>query len=109
MRGCARRPSDGAELRSLYGVGTLDDLDLPAATPLQRLAQFRAGIAAVREYMAQPRPAMADRGERQRRAAPVLNVRAIDDEADHQAECIHDDLALFGAALEPVAGRPSPP
>ena len=47
-------PSARQNLEALRRVGAFDDFDRPFAHALQRLAQFRTGIAAIGEDMAQP-------------------------------------------------------
>ena len=56
-------PVAGPELEALRGVGALNDFQRPRADPLEGAAQFRSGIAAVGEDMAQPRVGGADRGQ----------------------------------------------
>jgi len=60
-------PSAGQDLKALGGIGSLDDLDGPFADAAQRLAQLVAGIATIGEEMAQPREAVDNFGEQQRR------------------------------------------
>ena len=46
-------PSAGQHLEALGGVGSLDDLQSPAPEADEGTAQFRPGIAAIREHVAQ--------------------------------------------------------
>ena len=56
--------------------------------------------------MAQPRPAFEDRFQDESRAVTVLNIGGVDDETNHQAERVDDDVTL--AAIDLLAGVKAP-
>src|SRR5690606_2882117 len=56
--------------------------------------------------MTQPRPALEDRFQDGGRAVAVLNVGGVNDQPDHEAECVDDDMAL--AAHDLLAGVEAP-
>ena len=56
--------------------------------------------------MAQPRPALEDGLENHRRGVPVLNFSAVDNEADQEATCVGDDVALAAFDLFPSVKAP---
>ena len=102
-------PSSGQDLEALGGIGALDDLQGPGALASERGAEFLAGIAAVSEEVAQPGEAMADRLQEVRRAVPILDVGAVDDHVEHQAEGVGQDVALTAHDLlaRVIAPRPA--
>ena len=56
-------PSSGEDFEALGGVGALDDLEGPLADPVEGAAQFRPGISAIGEQMAQPGACPREGGE----------------------------------------------
>ena len=58
--GAFDHPSAREDLEALRRVGALDDLQRPVADPVEGAAQFRPGIAAVREDMPEPGTGMTD-------------------------------------------------
>lgn len=87
-------PTARQDLEAFGAVGTLDDFERELADLLQGSPQLRPGIAAIGEDMAQPRPALEDRFQDGGRSVAVLNVGGMDDQPDHEAERIDDDMPL---------------
>ena len=67
-------PSAGQELEALHARGTVDDLQRPAADPLQCALELGPGIGAVGEDVAQAGKVAGDGGEHRRRAVAVLDL-----------------------------------
>jgi hypothetical protein len=91
-------------------ISTLeDDLDGPPPDFGQPPAQFRPGVAAVGEDMAEPRKSVADGGQYVHSAVPVLNVGFMHLDPDHQAGRVGDDMALVALDFLPgiIAARPA--
>src|SRR3546814_5465389 len=82
--------SSDLNLEPLGGVGALDDLQGPAPDLVQRSSEFRSAIPSVSEEMPQPGERMTDGGEQGGRAIPVLNIGAMNGEADEQAGGVGD-------------------
>ena len=99
--GALDNPSPGQEFEPLRGVRALYDLDGPIADPVQCAAQFRSGIAAVGEDMAQPGAGMTDGFQNPWRAIPVLDVGGMNDQPEQQSDGVDDDMAF--ASLELLA------
>jgi hypothetical protein len=79
MPAFARRLSAlGEHDEAFGGARPFDDLDRPFADPAQRLPQLVTGIAAIGDDMAQPREALDDLGQYQRRTVTVLDVGGVD-------------------------------
>ena len=75
--GALHHPSSRQDFEALGTVGPFHDLDGPAANADQRLAQFRPGIAAIGEDMAQLLRLTAEPGKDAGSAVTVLNVRGV--------------------------------
>src|SRR3546814_8759508 len=84
-KGAFDHPAARENLEPLGGVGALDDLQGPAPDLVQRSSEFRSAIPSVSEEMPQPGERMTDGGEQGGRAIPVLNIGAMNGEADEQA------------------------
>src|SRR3546814_10884253 len=63
---------------------------------------FRSAIPSVSEEMPQPGERMTDGGEQGGRAIPVLNIGAMNGEADEQAGGVGDNVAF--ASLDLLSG-----
>jgi hypothetical protein len=98
-----QRPLDDPTARedheTLGRIGTLDDLDGPFADPAQRLPELVARIAAIGEDMAQPREALDDLGQHQRRTVAVLDVGGVDHGVDQITLGVGQDEALAALGL----------
>jgi len=81
-------PSAREQDEALCRVGSFDDLECPAAAPLERGLKLLAGVSAIGEDMAQPWEARPDRRQDIGRAIAVLNVSGVDDRCDQQAQRI---------------------
>ena len=79
-------PTARQDLEAFGAVRSLDDFHRELADLLQGVPQFRPGIAAIGEDMAQPRPAFEDRFQDDWRAVAVLNVGGVNNHADQQAK-----------------------
>jgi len=84
------------------GVGALDDLYGPFADFGEASIEFGTGIAAVGEYVPQPRIQGFDGFEYVGRPVPILNTGMMNDRTDEMTDCIGDDLAL--ASLDLLSG-----
>jgi hypothetical protein len=82
------------ELEAFGFVRPLDDLQGERADLLHRALKLRSGIAAVGEDVSQPRPAFENGPEGSRCAVPVLDIGGVDDETDHQADGVDNDVTL---------------
>ena len=78
-------PSAGQELEALHARGTVDDLQRPAADPLQCALELGPGIGAVGEDWRRRGKVAGDGGEHRRRAVAVLDLGAVDHDRDQQA------------------------
>ncbi len=56
--------------------------------------QLRSGITTVGEDMSQPRPALENGFEDGRCAVAILDIGAVNPEADHEPERVDDDMTL---------------
>src|SRR3546814_13816068 len=65
-------------------------------------SEFRSAIPSVSEEMPQPGERMTDGGEQGGRAIPVLNIGAMNGEADEQAGGVGDNVAF--ASLDLLSG-----
>ena len=74
--------------------------------PVQGAAQFGSGVCAIGEQVAQPREAVTDGFEQLRRAVPILDLGAVHQQSDEQAESIGHDMAL--APVDLLAGVIAP-
>ena len=83
-------------------IGTLDDFDTPVTKFGQRIAEFSPGISAIGKQMAQPWEQVIEVLDHKHRAVAVLHIGGVDRRANHQAECIGDDVAF--AAFDLLAG-----
>lgn len=93
-------PSDGRQNLEAFGlVSPLDDLESERSNLSQCALQLRAGITTVSEDMSQPRPAPENGLEDGRRAVAILNIGAVNHEADHQSNCIDDNMTLASVDL----------
>ena len=99
-------PSAGQELEALHARGTVDDLQRPAADPLQCALELGPGIGAVGEDVAQAGKVAGDGGEHRRRAVAVLDLGAVDHDRDQQAAGVGEDVTL--AALDFLSGVEAP-
>ncbi len=98
----------GRTSRPLGLIGPLDDLERERSDLLQCALQLRSGINTIGEDMSQPRPA-PDGFEDGRRAVAILNIGAVNHEADHQSERVDDDMTLASLdLLARVIARNSP-
>ena len=86
-------PAARQDFKTLGLVGTFDDLECPFPN-LQPLFQLVARIAAIGEDMKQPWPSVPDGFQEIRSAVAILNIGTMHHEADHQPECIDNDVAL---------------
>src|SRR3546814_6737770 len=80
----------------------LDDVQGPAPDLVQRSSDVRSAIPSVSEEMPQPGERMTDGGEQGGRAIPVLNIGAMNGEADEQAGGVGDNVAF--ASLDLLSG-----
>ena len=85
-------------------IGPLDDLARPAPEADKGSAQFRPGIAAIGEHVAQFWGLMAKPGKDPGRAIPILKVGRVDRARDQVAAGVREDVTLFGGAFDPMAG-----
>ena len=99
-------PAPGRDFEAFGRVGSLDDLQGPGADLLQGTTEFRAGVAAIGEDMAQPGQGEPDRFEDARRTVAVLDIGPMDRQPDRQAQRVGDDRTL--AALDLLAGVIAP-
>ncbi len=99
-------PSAGQELEARHARGTVDDLQRPAADPLQCALELGPGMGAVGEDVAQAGKVAGDGGEHRRRAVAVLDVGAVDHDRDQQAAGVGEDVTL--AALDFLSGVEAP-
>ena len=97
-QGTFDHPAARYHFEALRGIGPLDDLQGPLTQPSQRVLEFRSGIGAVGEDMAQPREGVTDGSKHRRGAVAVLNVRAMDQRRDQQTAGVGEYMAL--AALD---------
>jgi len=84
-------------------VGSLDDLDGPVTLPFEGIAQFAARIASVSEDVAQPGKAVADGLEQRRGSVSILHIGRMNQDEEHQPECVSDDVALAAVDLFPAS------
>ena len=94
-------PSPGQHLEALGSVGPLDDLHRPASEVGEGAPQFRPGIAAIREHMAQTQSLAAEPGKDPGRAVTILDIGRMDLACDQVAAGIGDDVTF--APLDPLA------
>ncbi len=99
-------PSAGQELEARHARGTVDDLQRPAADPLQCALELGPGMGAVGEDVARAGKVAGDGGEHRRRAVAVLDVGAVDHDRDQQAAGVGEDVTL--AALDFLSGVEAP-
>ena len=99
-------PSAGQELEALHARGTVDDLQRPAADPLQCALELGPGIGAIGEDVAQAGKVAGDGGEHHRRAVAVLDLGAVDHDRDQQAAGVGEDVTL--AARDFFSGVEAP-
>jgi len=79
----AVQPGDGAldhpaaqqQFEAFCGVGPFDDFQRSIADVSERIAQFFASLAAIGEYVSQPREVVTNAGEHIRGAVAVGTVR----------------------------------
>ena len=96
----------GRSWKPFHARGTVDDLQRPAADPLQCALELGPGIGAVGEDVARAGKVAGDGGEHRRRAVAVLDLGAVDHDRDQQAAGVGEDVTL--AALDFLSGRRSP-
>lgn len=82
--GALHDPATRQNLEALGLIGPLDNLERERSDLLQCALQLRSGITTVGEDMSQPRPAPENGFEDGRRAVAILNIGAVNDEADHR-------------------------
>ena len=96
----------GQQLEAFDRVGPLDDLNGPRTDCAEPAPQLFAAVAAIGKDVVQPGVAVPDGVpdgvQHGRRTVAVLNIGAMDHEADHQAERVGQDVAL--AAVDLLAG-----
>lgn len=97
-------PSSWQDLEPLRGVGGLDDFEGLLSDPVEGAAQFRPGIGAIGEQVAQPGAGVAYGFQHGRRAVAILNVAGMNDEAEEHAGGIDDDMALAAPGSGSGAG-----
>src|SRR5215217_1114509 len=76
---------------------------------VEGIAQFAARIAAIGEDVAQPGKPVADGLEQGRGSVSILHIGRMNQDEEHQSECVSDDVALAALDLFPgvVARYPS--
>src|SRR5215218_6951135 len=94
-------PSARQHLKSLGRVGSLDDRDGPGPMTLEGIAQFAARIAAIGEDVAQPCKPVADGLEQRRGSVSILHIGRMNQDEEHDAQCVSDDVALAAVDLFP--------
>ena len=92
----------GQDLEARHVVASLDDLQRPLADLFQRLAEFRSGVVAIGEDVAQPGEGPSDRGEQRRRTVAVLDMGGVNHASDEPPAGVGEDMAL--APLNQLAG-----
>jgi hypothetical protein len=75
-------------------VAAADDLDLPAADPVEGALQLGAAVAAVGKDVTEPGIEIAGGSQDQRRAVAIVDVRLMNHRRDRQAESISEQVAL---------------
>jgi hypothetical protein len=103
-----RQPGARQDDEAFGLIGTLDDLNGPFADLVQRLPELVSGIGAIGKDMAQPREALDDLGQHQRRAVAVLNVDSVDYAMDQIAIGVGQDVALAAVDLLACILAPRP-
>ena len=101
-KGALHHPTPGQDLEARHVVASLDDLQRPLADLFQRLAEFRSGVGAIGEDVAQPGEGPSDRGEQRRRAVAVLDMGGVNHAGDEPPAGVGEDMAL--APLNQLAG-----
>lgn len=81
--GALNDPTPGQDFETFGGIGPFDDFDGPFAVALERIAQFVARITAIGKDMPQPREAVTQSFQHDRRTVPVLDTRRMDDDEKH--------------------------
>ena len=94
-------PSPGQHLETLGGIRALDDLQRPAPEADEGAPQFRPGIAAIREHMAQFWGLAAEPGKDTGRAVTILDIGRMDLACNQVAAGVGDDVTF--APLDPLA------
>ena len=92
-------PASGQDDKPLFGIGAFDDLDGPFADPPEGVPELVASISTIGEDMAQPREALDDLGQHQRRTVTVLDVGGVDYRMDEIAVGVGQDVALAALGL----------
>ena len=93
-KGALHHPTPGQDLEARHVVASLDDLQRPLADLFQRLAEFRSGVGAIGEDVAQPGEGPSDRGEQRRRAVAVLDMGGVNHAGDEPPAGVGEDMAL---------------
>src|SRR3546814_19036073 len=92
-------PSAGQQLEAFDALWALDDFDGPRPAVGEGLEQLLATIDAVGEYMAQSRPASAQRAHQRHGPVAVLHVGGVRQHGAPETHGIGDDMPL--APLDP--------
>ncbi len=87
-------PSFGDDLEAFGLVCPFDDLDCPTADFLQSAPKFRPLITSARKDMAQPGVGVSNGSQHPFCTVTVLNISAMDDTTDQQANRVGDDVSL---------------
>lgn len=92
--GALDHPAAWQQDEALGGIAATDDFECLLPMPAQCLGEFLTGIAAIREDMAQPGEAVADRLDEIDRAVTVLNAGGVNRDEQHQPERVGNDVTL---------------
>jgi len=98
---CEGALPSGEDFEAFGGVGALDVFERPLSDPVQCTAQFRPGIGAISEQVAQPGASMTKRFQHRRSAVAVLNIASMYDEYEEHVGGVEDDMALAAPGRGP--------
>ena len=93
-KGALHHPSARQKLEAFGVVAPPDDFDSPATFALQRLLEFWPCITTISKDMAQKRVEAADRLQGGNSSVTILNGRAVNNNTDHKAIGVSDNVAL---------------